>query len=115
MKIFITLLPIIFITAVNILTLIFVKRSDIKSLFTEYIPQPDGKEPIAKTSSSRVILFLSGFAAIMIAISILVYYLYMVLNGNAVDTASLNEVMKVMLYLGIGVVPYGANQLKGLF
>lgn len=59
-------------------------------------------------SSSRLVLFLSGFTAIIIAVCITTYYLYHYLYcGQAPD---LDGLTSIILTLGIGVIPYAVNR-----
>jgi len=59
-------------------------------------------------SASRLVLFLSGFTAIIIAVCITTYYLYYYLYcGQAPD---LDGLTSTMLTLGIGVIPYAVNK-----
>ncbi|CAA9340398.1 MAG: hypothetical protein AVDCRST_MAG56-7842 [uncultured Cytophagales bacterium] len=59
-------------------------------------------------SASRLVLFLSGFTAIIIAVCITTYYLYYYLYcGQAPD---LDGLTSIILTLGIGVIPYAVNK-----
>jgi hypothetical protein len=59
-------------------------------------------------SSSRVIAFFSGMAAVIIAVCAVSYYFYMYFRtGTAPD---LNKLFDILLILGIGVTPYAVNK-----
>jgi hypothetical protein len=59
-------------------------------------------------SASRLVLFLSGITAIIIAVCITTYYLYYYLYcGQAPD---LDGLISIILTLGIGVIPYAVNK-----
>ena len=60
-------------------------------------------------SASRLVLFLSGITAILIAVCITTYYLYYSLCcGKAPE---LDGLISVLLTLGIGVIPYAVNKV----
>ncbi len=60
-------------------------------------------------SASRLVLFLSGITAILIAVCITTYYLYYYLCcGKAPD---MDGLINVILTLGIGVIPYAVNKV----
>ncbi|GEM_PF-6804385 len=70
----------------------------------------DGKAT-AVSSSSRVIAFFSGIAAISIALSIAVISLVSSLVVQTIP--DFQNMANVMLALGIGVVPYAVNKVSG--
>ncbi len=60
-------------------------------------------------SASRLVLFLSGMTAIIVAVCITTYYLYYYLCcGKAPD---MDGLISVLLMLGIGVIPYAVNKV----
>ena len=59
-------------------------------------------------SASRMVLFFSSFLSIILALSFSTVFLYGYLRGNAVPDFS--ALVKVLLSLGIGVIPYTINQ-----
>lgn len=63
-------------------------------------------------SSSRVIAFLTGITAIVIAISIVTIYNYAQVSKHT-DLIDLDGIWKIIAGLGIGVVPYVAKTIKG--
>ncbi len=64
-------------------------------------------------SSSRLIAFMSGLTAIVISITLMTFYFYDVLSGtNTSQTTYLDSVWKIIVGLGIGVLPYGFNMIK---
>jgi len=70
------------------------------------------KTPI-KRSASRLVLFLSGFTAIILASCITSFYFY--INIYCIDCAmdlDLADFTNILLALGIGVIPYAVNQVK---
>ncbi len=70
---------------------------------------PPITKSILPTSSSRILAFMSGTAAIIVAICSVSYVYYMfILTGTVPD---LSKFFDIILSLGIGVVPYGFNRL----
>ena len=67
-------------------------------------------EPVRSTS--RVIAFLTAVVALIIAIVITSYIGYQTVSGCC-QQISLDGLWKILLALGIGVIPYGANVLNG--
>ncbi|MEY4538340.1 MAG: hypothetical protein RLZZ306_97 [Bacteroidota bacterium] len=90
----------------------------IKGILT--IPAPadpanplDPKSMMLLRSSSRLIAFMSGLTAIVISITLMTFYFYDVLSGtNTSQTTYLDSVWKIIVGLGIGVLPYGFNMIK---
>ncbi len=115
-KFIIILLPITLFIGAFVFTVKIVKKNGgIKELFKERVIK-EGQEVFEKTSASRFILFLTSLTAIIISICLLTYFLYAsMIDGEEINIINLKGVMEIVFYLGIGVVPYGANQLKGLF
>ncbi len=112
---FIILLPLILFLLSAVIALVYAKLSGVSEIFREHVIK-EGQEITQKTSASRFILFLTGLTAIINAVGILTYFLYASLTeGIEVEIVQLESIMQMILYLGIGVVPYGANQLKNLF
>ena len=60
-------------------------------------------------STSRLVLFLSGITAILIAVCITTYYLYYYLCCG--KPPELDGLISVLLTLGIGVIPYTVNRV----
>ena len=93
------------------------------------ISDDDGK-PLLSRSSSRLVALLTGLAALGIAIGVsssVLYYVIILVPPNAVVAAieagkevsipvpDFKNLTTILLVLGIGVVPYGANRLgRGL-
>lgn len=61
-------------------------------------------------SSSRLIAFLTGLAAIIIGLCLTTYYIFITVAGCS--SQNLEDFWKVIAALGIGVIPYGANMWK---
>ncbi|MDI9338978.1 MAG: hypothetical protein QM534_00300 [Sediminibacterium sp.] len=70
------------------------------------------EEPVYPRSSSRVIAFITGLAAIVIALTVVSLYAYGYITGRSENTFKLDELWKVIAGLGIGVVPYAAKVIK---
>lgn len=73
----------------------------------------DQKNIPVKRSASRLVLFLSGITAIVLATCITSFYFY--INIYCIDCAmdlDLADFTNILLALGIGVVPYAVNQVK---
>lgn len=80
-----------------------------------------GLEPLNRTSNtktksvgstSRLIAFLTGVTAIIIAICLLSYYAYFTI-AECSGTPKFEDMWKILMGLGIGVVPYGVNVWRG--
>lgn len=69
---------------------------------------PETEEPVLPKSSSRFIALFTGMAAIVIAISLLSYYVYFAIRGSSAP--SFDKMFDAVLALGIGVVPYAVNK-----
>jgi hypothetical protein len=68
----------------------------------------DGK-PIYSKSTSRLIVFLSGLATIVISVYLVCYHAYFSIKGCAApDFKNLTE---IILSLGLGLVPYAINKI----
>jgi len=73
----------------------------------------DQKNIPIKRSASRLVLFLSGITAIVLATCITSFYFF--INIYCIDCAmdlDLADFTNILLALGIGVVPYAVNQVK---
>lgn len=86
---------------------------------TEQITIADENDPAKnqiqtpKRSASRLILLLSGLTAIVLAVCISCYYFYMnIYCINCNMPLDLTDFSKILLALGIGVIPYAANRFK---
>jgi hypothetical protein len=64
-------------------------------------------------SSSRVIAFFSGMAAIIIAVCSVSYFFYMYIRTG--DAPNLDKLFDILLALGIGVTPYAVNKIGEAF
>lgn len=74
---------------------------------------PAPRDMMLLRSSSRLIAFMSGLTAIVISITLMTFYFYDVLSGtNTSQTLYLDSVWKIIVGLGIGVLPYGFNMIK---
>lgn len=67
-------------------------------------------EPVR--SASRTIAFLTAVVALIIAVVITSYTGYQIITGCNKDV-SLDGLWKILVALGIGVIPYGANVMTG--
>lgn len=65
-----------------------------------------GQEPVRSTS--RFIAFVTGIAAIIIAVCLVTYYAYFAIAGCATPP-NYEDLWKILAGLGIGVIPYGVN------
>jgi hypothetical protein len=74
--------------------------------------QEEDPSSIQLNSTSRTIAFLTGITALIIAITITTYMGYMAIAGCD-KSMELDDIWKLLLALGIGVVPYGANVIGG--
>ena len=85
-------------------------------------PQPearvtdaDGKVteiPKPVSSTSRLIAFLTGLTAILIAVCIITYHAYFTLAECEGDPG-LESLWTILAGLGIGIIPYGVNVWRG--
>jgi hypothetical protein len=64
-------------------------------------------------SSSRVIAFFSGMAAIIIAVCTVSYFFYMYFRTGVAP--ELDKLFNILLALGIGVTPYAVNKIGEAF
>ncbi|MCY1719136.1 hypothetical protein OU798_02200 [Prolixibacteraceae bacterium Z1-6] len=85
---------------------------------TDLVPgTKEGDNPnvdVPKRSSSRLIMLMSGITAIIIAACLVSYYIYMdVYSVKSVSGLNLNELANIILALGIGIIPYAVNKIKG--
>lgn len=63
-------------------------------------------------STSRLVAFITGITALLIAVCLVTYYAYFTIaecGGNL----QFDGLWKILAGLGIGVIPYGINVLKG--
>ena len=115
MKTFIVLLPVIFFTVAFIIVIGLLKKEGINGLMMQRETNSKGEE-VDKASMSRFVLLLSGLAAIILGVSIVTFYLYAAMTERVeFDVEDTEAITKVILSLGIGVIPYATNQLKDLF
>lgn len=63
-------------------------------------------------STSRLIAFFTGVTAIIVAICLLTYYAYFTI-AECKGPPHFEGMWKILLGLGIGVVPYGVNVWRG--
>ena len=109
----IAFIPVTLFLLVLIVTTIKVKADHLKltDLLTEKDQTPPiaGVAPTSQQSVSRFIAFLTGFTALIIAISLTTFYLYefSMDHSTKVDFSNLST---VIWGLGIGVLPYGFNK-----
>lgn len=64
-----------------------------------------------QNSASRLIAFMTGVVAVVIAVCFSSFYMYYCFAWNG-NPPNLETFWKVVASLGIGVVPYGVNQIK---
>jgi hypothetical protein len=91
-------------------------------MFKKNVPNPNfnadnpGDEPptieqidLPNKSTSRIIAFFSGMAAIVISLAATSYFFYMFLKtGKAPE---IDKLFDILLGLGIGVIPYSFNKM----
>ena len=67
------------------------------------------EEPVTEPvpSASRVIAFITGVAAVIVAICLITYYAYFAIAGCPIP--DYEQLWKILAGLGIGVIPYGIN------
>lgn len=76
-------------------------------------PNDPNKETFEyRNSSSRLIAFMSGLAAIVISITLMSFYFYDILIGTTVGKEYFDGIWKIIAGLGIGVLPYGFNMFS---
>jgi hypothetical protein len=119
MEIIIALLPAFFFLLLLIFILInLIGCGGFSSLLSEKDPSVKpvpadnaGTTTTAPKSASRLIAFLTGVVALTIGICMCTFYMYCYFNtpGNMPDLSKLST---VILGLGIGVIPYGTNQVS---
>jgi hypothetical protein len=71
---------------------------------------PQTPEPVLKRSSSRLIAFFSGLAAVIIGICITSYYMYFAMRGATVP--KFEDLWPILASLGIGVIPYATKVIN---
>lgn len=69
-----------------------------------------GSKP--QPSVSRLLAFLTGIAAIIVAICLVSYYGYSMVTG-CTNEKQFEAIWKILMGLGIGVIPYGINVWNG--
>ncbi len=62
-------------------------------------------------SASRLLVFLSGGAALIISICLVTYFIYFTLK-NPDKSLDMNGLLIVLLSLGIGIIPYSVNKVS---
>lgn len=73
----------------------------------------DSNDPNPKFSTSRVVLFLSGVTSLILGVCFASFYFYMhIYNPVYVEDMDFSSFSTLLVALGIGVIPYGVNQLK---
>ncbi len=75
-------------------------------------PVPAVPDPQPQRSTSRLLAFITGVTAILVSICLVSYYAYAMFAGCGND-AQLNALWKILMGLGIGIVPYGINVWNG--
>jgi|GEM_PF-2123537 len=68
-------------------------------------------ETVTPASGSRLVMFLSGMAAILLSAVLVSFYIYNYLHTGAAP--KMEEMTYILLALGIGVIPYAVNKIKG--
>ncbi|MBL0050595.1 MAG: hypothetical protein IPP29_03265 [Bacteroidetes bacterium] len=61
-------------------------------------------------SASRLILFMSGFTAITVAVCLTTFYIYVYFRTGYAP--NLDNLTNVLLSFGIGVIPYAFNKVS---
>ena len=73
---------------------------------------PAVPDPQPQRSTSRLLAFITGVTAILIAICLVSYYAYAIFAGCG-NEPQLNALWKILMGLGIGIIPYGINVWNG--
>ncbi|HMP92899.1 MAG TPA: hypothetical protein PKD90_08520 [Phnomibacter sp.] len=98
------------------------KLSDAVSATPPAVPPPAGAAnppdnpapaPNPTPSSSRLIAFLSGMAAIVLAICFTTYFAYFSLQGDTEGITAFKDLWPIIASMGIGVIPYAVNVWGG--
>lgn len=63
-------------------------------------------------STSRLIAFLAGIVALLVSVCLITYYAYFMI-AECQGNINFSELWTILAGLGIGIVPYGLNVLKG--
>jgi len=66
-------------------------------------------DPVMPKSSSRLLAFFSGMAALTVALCLVSYYVYFGIRGT--NAPSMDGLLEAVLGLGIGIVPYAMNKI----
>jgi hypothetical protein len=77
---------------------------------TPAIP-PAVPSPNPPQSVSRLIVFLTGLAALIIGVCLTTFFIYCYFKDSS-KTVDLSNLTTVIWGLGIGVIPYGANKVS---
>jgi flagellar basal body-associated protein FliL len=112
LSIIIVLAPIALFIVLLIAVRVAFKKAENDS-FQALLNEPDAPDPDKKKSTSRFILFLTSLTTLIITSCLTSYYFYMkIYQINSNVDLQLEDFTKVLLSLGIGVVPYAVNQVK---
>ncbi|UZT96797.1 hypothetical protein ODZ84_16440 [Chryseobacterium fluminis] len=66
--------------------------------------------PKQTQSISRLLAFISGLISVGLACTIITFYMWSYFNKN-IPKPELNELLTVLLSLGVGVIPYAFNKV----
>lgn len=99
--------PILLFVAIGIIIMIALPEKFLENALKE--TGDDGKK-----STSRLVLFISGIMSLAFATCITSFYIYKLICENDTTKVDLDPLVNALLALGIGVIPYTINQVKGM-
>ncbi|NJO24718.1 MAG: hypothetical protein HC867_01430 [Bacteroidia bacterium] len=83
-----------------------------QAAITNNTPPPTIPDPQPQRSVSRLLAFVTGVIALVIAVCLVSYHGYAMFAGCGGEK-QFDALWKVLLGLGIGVIPYGINVWNG--
>jgi hypothetical protein len=87
-----------------------VRKIQLARAAAEPFDDPAGPSPEIPTSTSRLIAFLSGIAAIILSLCLTTFYMYYYLTIGTVPS-EFKDLWWGVVVLGIGIIPYASAQL----
>lgn len=105
---FMVLSPIVLFLFCSFLIMVRLKKENYR--LSDALSENDvGKSP----STSRLIIFMSGTATVLVGISSVSYFFYMYFRTS--KEPSFEKLYNILLALGFGVVPYTINKVTDIF